>query len=59
MTHLSAVHIYRMINDYGGWEIDITAILMMSICKFSSLAFSYEDGMKKDEDFKNSFHRSK
>jgi lysophospholipid acyltransferase len=29
----------------------------MSICKFSSLAFSYEDGDKKDEELKNKHHK--
>lgn len=29
----------------------------MSICKFSSLAFSYEDGEKEEKDFKNSHHK--
>ncbi len=48
-----------MINNYGGWEIDVTTILMMSICKFSSIAFSYEDGGKDDSLIKNSYHRSK
>ncbi len=48
-----------MIEDFGGWNLDATTIYMMSICKFSSLAFSYEDGEKKDEEIKNSYHRSK
>ena len=40
------------------WKVDDpTTIYMMSICKFSSLAFSYEDGMKKDEEMKNRHHR--
>jgi lysophospholipid acyltransferase len=40
------------------WKVDDpTTIYMMSICKFSSLAFSYEDGMKKDEEIINSHHR--
>ena len=59
MTHLSSVHIYRMIYEYGNWKIDVTSILMISICKFSSIAFSYEDGIKKNEDFKSSYHNSK
>lgn len=59
MVHLSAVHIKNMVYDYGGWELDVSTILMMSICKFSSIAFSYEDGSKEDFMIKNSYHRSK
>ena len=59
ILHLSALHIKRMIDDYGGWSIDYTGVYMPILCKFSMLAFSYEDGIKKDEDIKNSYHRSK
>jgi lysophospholipid acyltransferase len=57
VLHLSYLHIYRMINDWGGWKLDSTTIYMMSICKFSSLAFSYEDGAK--EKCRSSYHESK
>jgi len=43
-TYLSLLHIYRMIYDYGGWSMDITTIMMSTVCKFSSLAFCYSDG---------------
>jgi lysophospholipid acyltransferase len=59
VLHLSALHIYRMIVDWGGWNLDITTIYMMSICKFSALAFSYEDGGKPDEELKSNYFRSK
>jgi len=59
VVHLSALHIYRMIVDWGGWNLDVTTIYMMSICKFSALAFSYEDGDKSDEVLKSSYFRSK
>ena len=59
MLHLSSVHIKRMVDDYAGWEVDVSTILMMSICKFSSIAFSYEDGMKEDSQIKNTYHRNK
>jgi lysophospholipid acyltransferase len=48
-----------MIFDYGGWRLDISTIYMMSICKFSSIAFSYEDGGIKDEEIKSSYHKHK
>ncbi len=58
IMHLSALNIYRMFVDYGGWTIDDpTTIYMMTVCKFSSLAFSYEDGKKEDKDFKSDHHR--
>lgn len=59
VLHLSALHIYRMLLDWGGWNLDVTTIYMMSICKFSALAFSYEDGGKKDEELKSSYFKSK
>jgi lysophospholipid acyltransferase len=43
-----------MLTDYGGWNIDVTTIYMMSVCKFSMVAFSYEDGEKDDEVIKSS-----
>lgn len=58
LLYLSYLHIKRMFRTYQGWKIDDpTTIYMMSICKFSSLAFSYEDGDKKEEEFKNNHHR--
>lgn len=58
IIYLTYLHLSRMITDYGGWTIDDpTTIYMMTICKFSSLAFSYEDGVKDDKDFKNEHHR--
>jgi lysophospholipid acyltransferase len=48
-----------MIVDYGGWRIDVSTIYMMSICKFSAIAFSYEDGTVKDQDLKDEYMRSK
>jgi lysophospholipid acyltransferase len=57
--HLSALHIYRMITDFGGWQLDASTIYMMSICKFSGLAFSYEDGEKPEKDIRNKYHREK
>ena len=43
---------------YGIWTADdITTIFMMTICKYSSMAFSYEDGGKDDKDIKNNHWR--
>ena len=58
LLYLSYLHIRRIFVDYGGWTIDDpTTIYMMSICKFSSLAFSYEDGEKDLSTMKNAHHR--
>ena len=47
--HLSVLHIIRLVYYYGEWTADDpTIIYMMTISKFSSLAFSYEDGAKKE-----------
>jgi lysophospholipid acyltransferase len=29
VLHLSALHIYRMIKDWGGWNLDVSTIYMM------------------------------
>jgi lysophospholipid acyltransferase len=58
LLYLSYLHIKRIFVDYGEWRVDDpTTIYMMSICKFSSLAFSYEDGSKELKDMKNAHHR--
>ncbi len=59
ITHLSFIHIYRMLIDWGGWNLDVSTIYMMSVCKFSSIAFNYEDGGKEDSEIKSSYHKSK
>ena len=48
-----------MMDTYGGWSIDIDCLYMLSICKFSSIAFSYEDGGKPEEEIKSSYLKSK
>ncbi len=58
ILYLSYLHIYRIFFDYGEWRADDpTIIYMMSICKFSSLAFSYEDGAKDISELKNNHHK--
>jgi lysophospholipid acyltransferase len=59
ITHLSFLHIYRMYIDMGGWKIDVSTIYMMSICKFTSIAFCYEDGGKEEQEIKDKYHRDK
>ena len=57
LLYLSILHIKRMFGTEDWVVDDPTTIYMMSICKFSSMAFSYEDGNKKPENFKSSHHR--
>ena len=58
LLYLSYLHIKRLFEEYGEWRgDDVTIIYMMSICKYSSLAFSYEDGGKDINELKNSHHR--
>jgi hypothetical protein len=59
IIQLSYLHIMRMLTNYGGWRIEIDALYMMSICKFSSIAFSYEDGGKDPSEILSSYHRAK
>ena len=49
MIFQSIYHIYRQYVDYGGWKLDISTIVMMYTCKYTSFAFCYEDGGKPDE----------
>jgi lysophospholipid acyltransferase len=49
MILVSGFHVYVMIVDYGRWEIDVSTILMMSICKYSLFAFSYQDGQEESK----------
>jgi len=49
MAYLSGSHIYRMITNFGGWDMDITTYTMILTAKLSALAFCYRDGGEKDE----------
>ena len=58
LFYLACLHLYRLIYFYGRWDIrDPTSIYMMTVCKFCSFTFSYEDGDKEDKDIYNSTHR--
>lgn len=53
-SYLSSMHVYRLFMSHGYWSgYDSVTMYMMSLCKYSSLAFSYEDGGKEDLDLKN------
>ena len=44
LTHLSVMHIMRVIYDYGGWSLDCTTFLMPLVSRLSSLGYCYSDG---------------
>ena len=50
LGYLSCQHIYRMVTNFGGWEMDITTYTMLLTCKMSALSFCYKDGGLKDEE---------
>ena len=49
MLYLSYQHIYRMIKNFGGYDMDITTFTMILTAKLSALAYCYKDGAEKDE----------
>ena len=54
MLQLSILNIHRMFFDFGGWAIDdISTIYMVNVAKYSSFAFSYEDGGKDPKEIRS------
>ena len=54
MLQLSILNIHRMFFDFGGWAIDdISTIYMVNVAKYSSFAFSYDDGGKDIKEIKS------
>jgi len=49
MGFLSIFHIYRMWVDWGGYKMDVTSVLMINVCKQTTLAWCYQDGGKDKE----------
>ena len=50
LAYLSGSHIYRMITNFGGWDMDITTYTMILTAKLSALAFCFSDGSYEDSD---------
>ncbi|XP_055347487.1 lysophospholipid acyltransferase 6-like isoform X2 [Paramacrobiotus metropolitanus] len=44
--YLSYLHIYRMMKDYGGYNLDITMPMMVIVQKITAYAFAVHDGGK-------------
>jgi len=55
LAHLSISHIYRMLEDYRGYELDYTGPQMILIMKLTSFAYNVYDGtrVKKGENLEN------
>ncbi len=47
---VSVYYIYVMIVDFGRFELDVSTTLMMSVCKYSLFAFSYQDGIPNEKE---------
>jgi len=58
LIYLSYCHFIRMFDEDVS-RVGIETIYMISICKYCSISFGYEDGCKKDEELKNSHWRAK
>lgn len=58
IVHLSYLQIKVMFESYGSWSLGIEASYMMSICKFSSVAFNYEDGAVEESELKSSHFKA-
>jgi len=46
---LSGAHIHKMIYYDGFWGADITAVMMVNLCKISAIAINYRDGAVPEE----------
>ncbi|CAF0959983.1 unnamed protein product [Adineta ricciae] len=49
MTYMSAIHIHRLIYDYGNYTLDISGPLMINTQKLTALAFSFFDGYRSKQ----------
>jgi len=44
LLFLSFFHIKRMYENYMGWDLDVSTIIMINTAKWSSFAYNYQDG---------------
>ncbi|CAH1772913.1 unnamed protein product, partial [Owenia fusiformis] len=52
MSHLSIMHIYRVLFDYGNFTLDISGPLMIQTQKLTVLAFELYDGRREESKLK-------
>jgi lysophospholipid acyltransferase 1/2 len=53
MGYLSSQHIYSMMNDFGGFNMDITTYTMLLVVKLWGLGWAYRDGGMDDKELTN------
>jgi hypothetical protein len=41
---LGGAHIHKMYYYYGFWGAEITQVMMINLCKISSVSINYRDG---------------
>jgi hypothetical protein len=56
---LSGAHIHKMIYYDGFWGADVTAVMMLNLCKISAIAINYRDGGVKKEEREKMLKKSK
>ncbi|CAF3143433.1 unnamed protein product [Rotaria socialis] len=49
MIYMSAIHIHRLIYDYGNYTLDISGPLMINTQKLTALAFAFYDGYRSQQ----------
>ena len=59
LAHLAYLQIRNMISHYGIGILEINITYMIQLCKFTQIAFNYEDGGKDEKEIKYSYHREK
>jgi hypothetical protein len=59
VLHLLYLHLKLFLYKYGDWSLGIETLYMMSICKFSSIAFNYEDGDKEEKELISKYFMAK
>jgi len=47
---LSCAHLYKMYYYYGWWGIEVTTLMMMNLCRITSVAICYKDGVVPEID---------
>ena len=57
ITGYSIYNIVYMFIAYANWSVDVTALLMGNVCKYSLFAYSYQDGGVPDEQLKTAEQR--
>lgn len=50
LGYLAVLHIYRQTYDYGGYTLDITGPIMISVQKITGVTYSLVDGRRDEKD---------